>query len=220
MRLLAICRLCPQAWTKMPPPPWEALVIDKPSMLDGLQWKLLGNRFGLPVPDPLPQFCGPLVRSVVPSRKAPSASPNGSLPWKSTPFPNTVIPAPSYAPISDGSCNCSARLPFIVVSQPTGASAGMRSTCGLVVVLNPNQPLPQPGSQEPGKPSSPIPNRQTTRLRQSFRRAPEGCVLASMMLEAAPTPCSRTGFHISNISWYLPGGTMIRSPGLAASIAD
>src|SRR5215469_8923180 len=45
-RLLAICRLCPQAWTKMPPPPWELSVMPNPSMLDGLHMKLLGN--GLP----------------------------------------------------------------------------------------------------------------------------------------------------------------------------
>ena len=51
-------------------------------------------------------------------------------PWKFTPLARTVIPAPSYAPINDGSCNCSARFPFSVVSQPTVASDGMRSTCG------------------------------------------------------------------------------------------
>ena len=31
-----------QPWTKMPPPPWELSVTLKPSMLDGLQVKLLG----------------------------------------------------------------------------------------------------------------------------------------------------------------------------------
>src|SRR5438270_13715811 len=68
-----------------------------------------------------------------------------------------------------------------------------------------------------------------------------------MMLEAAPTPCSRTGFHIINNSLWAasvstqaevgavtpahevppaagadggkPGPTMIKSPGAAASIA-
>src|SRR5437763_1735522 len=35
--------LCPQPWTKMPPPPWELSVMPKPSMLDGLHWKLLGK---------------------------------------------------------------------------------------------------------------------------------------------------------------------------------
>src|SRR5438034_725874 len=39
-----------------------------------------------------------------------------------------------------------------------------------------------------------------------------------MTLEAAPTPCSRTGFHITSISWNWPGGTMIISPGAAASV--
>ena len=42
--------------------------------------------------------------------------------------------APSSAPISDGSCNSSARLPLSVASQPTVASRGNRSTGGLVVV--------------------------------------------------------------------------------------
>ena len=42
-RLLEISRLCAQPWTKMPPPPWELLVTDKPSIRDGLHWKLLGN---------------------------------------------------------------------------------------------------------------------------------------------------------------------------------
>ncbi len=32
---------------------------------------------------------------------------------------STVMPAPSYAPISVGSCSCSARLPLSVASQPT-----------------------------------------------------------------------------------------------------
>src|SRR5499427_9110148 len=161
-RLLATCRLCPQACTKTPPPPWELFVTDKPSTLDGLHWKLLGKRFGLLVlTPPLPQFV--LRSSVVPSGKAPSAvSWKGLAPWKSTPLPSTVIPAPSYAPIRDGSCNCSARLPFSVVSQPTVASEGMRSTCGLFVLARkpvwPAQPLVQESSQEFGEPSSPIPN--------------------------------------------------------------
>ena len=41
-----------------------------------------------------------------------------------------------------------------------------------------------------------------------------------MTLDAAPTPCRRTGFHIKTISVYLPAGRMIMSPGIAASIAD
>ena len=49
---------------------------------------------------------------------------------------------------------------------------------------------------------------------------PAGWVSALMTLEAAPTPCSRTGFHMINSSLWVPGSTMIRSPGAAASIAD
>src|SRR5215472_10017043 len=89
MRLLAISRLCPHAWTKMPPPPWELFAIDNPSIRDGLHWKLLGNGFGLlallelPVPVPPPQSDSTLVRSVVPSGKAPAkVSVKGLAPWK------------------------------------------------------------------------------------------------------------------------------------------
>src|SRR5579864_2712607 len=92
------------------------------------------------------------------------------------------------------------------------------------------------------------PNRQLTSRRQ-VSSLPAGCVFALMTLEAAPTPCSRTGFHISNSSLCaalvvtapvgIPecgfgpvvmqatgpeapeqvGSMMIRSPGCAASIA-
>src|SRR5207253_9721517 len=49
IRLLAICRLCPQPWMWMPPPPWELFVIPSPSMLDGLHIKLQGYGLGLSV---------------------------------------------------------------------------------------------------------------------------------------------------------------------------
>src|SRR5450631_2593436 len=236
MRLFAICRLCPQACTKMPPPPCELSVMPKPSMLDGLHWKLLGNGFG---PAVVPHV--PVVKSVVPTGKPASAS--GGAPWKSTPFDNTVMPAPSSAPINEGSCSSSARLPLTEASQPTVASNGKRSTCGLLAVaLKPTQLDPaQPGSHVAGEPFRSSPNRQLTFARH-VSILPAGCGLASMMLEAAPTPCSRTGFHISNISWWADcewgiatlggavhatgpvvvvqvGSTMIRSPGWAESIA-
>src|SRR3984885_6822058 len=41
IRLLAICRLWFQPCMKMPPPPCELLMMLKPSMLDGLQRKLV-----------------------------------------------------------------------------------------------------------------------------------------------------------------------------------
>src|SRR5690349_4361618 len=134
----------------MPPPPWELFVTDKPSILDGLHWKLLGNRFGLVLPSPLPQSWGTCLRSAVPAGNPAGSAPSvhGSSPSGTrTPLARTVIPAPSYAPRRDGSCSCSARLPFSPASQPTVASSGKRSTCGLEVVgLKPNHPLPQPGS--------------------------------------------------------------------------
>src|SRR5438105_1776601 len=72
----------------------------------------------------------------------------------------------------------------------------------LVAALNPNQPVAHELLHELGDPSKPSPNRQTTCLRQSSTlRA--GWVFALMTLEAAPTPCSRTGFHISSISWWI-----------------
>ena len=59
-RLLAICRLCPQPWTKIPPPPWELFLTDNPSIVDGLHWKLLGYLFESPGPEvqsPVGQEC-------------------------------------------------------------------------------------------------------------------------------------------------------------------
>src|ERR1039457_3196432 len=131
IRLLAICRLCPQACTLMPPPPWELLVIPRPSMLEGLHQKLLGNGLWAPElfgPQPLVASVV-LFSSVVPTGKVSAA--NG-FDGKLTPFDSTVMAAPSSAPIRVGSCNNSARLPFSVASQPTVASSGRRSICGLV----------------------------------------------------------------------------------------
>src|SRR5437588_11334650 len=131
MRLLAICMLCPHPWTKMPPPPWELFVIPRPSMPDGLHWKLLGN--GLCAVAVLaPQLAA--VNRVVPVGKPPKRVESyGFCPWKSTPLDNTVMAAPSRAPISDGSCNISARLPLRLASQPTVASSGNRSTWNCIV---------------------------------------------------------------------------------------
>src|SRR5882672_6726242 len=169
----------------MPPPPWEALVTDKPSMRDGLHQKSLGNAVQFVLLALLD------VRSVVLSGKVSAA--NSVLVFGNlTPFDSTVIPAPSYAPMRVGSCSCSARLPLSVASQPTVASSGRRSTCGLLVVaVKPVNPVPQSAFHEPCSPSGPSPNRQTTRWRQALSSVPAGWVLASMMLEAAPTPCNR-----------------------------
>ena len=49
-------------------------------------------------------------------------------------FESTVIAAPSRAPISEGSCSSSARLPLKLASQPRVDSNGNRSTCGLFKV--------------------------------------------------------------------------------------
>src|SRR5215831_3770021 len=128
----------------MPPPPCELLVTARPSMRDGLHWKLLGNGlvgfwllvrqrgFWSPV-GILSGLVAVPISSVVPAGK-PASSPGVAPLGNRTPLDSTVIPAPSYAPNNDGSCNCSARLPFSVASQPTVASNGKRSTCGFEVV--------------------------------------------------------------------------------------
>src|SRR6266436_2724005 len=98
-------------------------------MLDGLHQKLLGNGFVELVVHVL------AVSSVVPAGKpANRVVSNGSAPWKSTPFDSTVIAAPSNAPISEGSCRSSAKLPLRLASQPTVASSGNRSIWGFVAV--------------------------------------------------------------------------------------
>src|ERR1700693_2561064 len=96
MRLLAISRLWAHAWTKMPPPPWELLVIDKPSIRDGLHWKLLGKRlWAVVVSGPQLFAFVPVVRSAVPAGNVSAANgyePAGNL----THFDLTVITQHSY----------------------------------------------------------------------------------------------------------------------------
>src|SRR5205807_9787869 len=87
----------------------------------------------------------------------------GFAPWKFAPFDNTVIAAPSNAPISEGSCNSSARLPLRPASQPTVASRGNRSTCGLLAAaVKAVQPVPQALLPPAGVPLVASPNRQST----------------------------------------------------------
>src|ERR1700737_2735689 len=112
----------------MPPPPCELLVRPRPSMLDGLHWKLLGY---VPL-----QYVFTLlsVNSTVLAGKPASSVGSKGVDGEYTPFASTVMPAPSRAPISEGSCSCSARLPFRPACQPTVDSNGIRSTCGLLSV--------------------------------------------------------------------------------------
>src|ERR1700731_2226055 len=98
----------------MPPPPCELLVMLRPCMLDGLHWKLLGNGLcAVVVLDPQLLEFVLAVSNVVPTGKLPASrvGAHGSAPWKFTPLDSTVIPAPSSAPISEGSCRSSAMLP-------------------------------------------------------------------------------------------------------------
>src|SRR5713226_7961040 len=74
------------------------------------------------------------MRSVVPVGNPASKVGSYGFEGKFTPFDSTVMPAPSSAPIKDGSCNCSARLPLRLASHPTTASSGNRSTWGLLAV--------------------------------------------------------------------------------------
>src|ERR1700719_2696172 len=223
MRLLAICRLWFQPWAKIPPPPWELSVMPKASMLEGLHAKSLANGLASAVTMPLVTVWQLGLAS--PTRKLPVASlpmssvvPVGNpaskvgsygFEGKFTPFPTTVIPAPSSAPIRLGSCNSSARSPLRLASQPRAASRGNRSTCGLLAVgAKPYQPAPGQLTVVVGSnglaavlgwPLSDRPNKQSTVWRHTSS-LPAGCVFASMMLEAAPTPCSRTGLHIMHDS--------------------
>src|SRR5450631_1057715 len=126
-----------QPCRKMPPPPWELWVMVSASMLDGLHEKLLGNGLTAPVASThVAPFGADTVfcSKVVPVGKPASSVGSYGLEGKFTPLPSTVMPAPSSAPIKDGSCSNSARLPFRLVSQPSTASSGKRSTCGLMGV--------------------------------------------------------------------------------------
>src|SRR5579871_3764940 len=110
--------LCPQPCTKIPPPPCELSWTLSPSMLDGLHMKLLGNGFVRSLQwllDPGTPLCSSVVTGGNPPGSEPSLQ--GSAPWKSTPLDSTVIPAPSKAPISEGSCSNSARLPLRLAVQ-------------------------------------------------------------------------------------------------------
>src|SRR6516165_10419870 len=102
---------------KMPPPPWELSVTLKPSMVDGLQVKLLGYglvwlvivkppkklylpvwQYGLASPVGSASGLGPTpVSSVVTAGNAPASVPSfhGAWPWNSSPLARTVMPAPS-----------------------------------------------------------------------------------------------------------------------------
>src|SRR5207253_4896056 len=109
----------------MPPPPWELLMTDKPSIRDGLQLKLLDS-----APLQFAVLTLLSVRSTLSRGNAAGVAPSvhGYSPsGTNTPFDTTVIPAPSYAPRRVGSCSCSARLPFSPASQPSMASSGKRS---------------------------------------------------------------------------------------------
>src|ERR1700744_264273 len=111
MRLLEIWRLWPQAWTKIPPPPCELLRTFKPSMLDGLHQKLLGNGF-TEVARLAPQPVVVLVLFVSKRDPTGNVSARNGFVGKLTPFESTVIAAPSSAPIRVGSWSNCARLPF------------------------------------------------------------------------------------------------------------
>src|SRR5882762_1345024 len=125
----------------------------------------------------------------------------------SRPLASTVMPAPSYAPISVGSCSSSDRLPFRFEFQPMIGSSGIGSTADWDV------PFTMTGA---------IGALHWYVLVGSYGAPGVGGVAVGsplMMGEAAATPCSRTGFHISSPSLYLPGPTMIMSPGAAVSSA-
>src|SRR5258708_3371700 len=177
------------------------------------------------------EFGTVVCKSVVPAGNPASKVGSYGFEGKFTPFASTVMPAPSSAPIRLGSCNCSARLPLRLASQPIVASSGNRSTCGLLAVgVKELQavPLVLPHVTAPveskglaavvGEPLSDRPNRQTTFSRQ-MSSLPAGWVFALMILEAAPTPCSRTGFHLINNSLWAPGECTLVAEGVVHAAA-
>src|ERR1700751_3055035 len=93
IRLLPIWRLWAQPCTKIPPPPCELSVMPKPSMLDGLHQKLLGNGLFsvLSRQSATEKSVVPAGKSASPPLPNGSADPGGTL----TPFESTVMPAPS-----------------------------------------------------------------------------------------------------------------------------
>src|ERR1035441_10561206 len=156
-------------------------------------------------PGPAPGLLTTPLSSVVPTGKSASVVLNGFAPLKSTPFARTVIPAPSKAPMSEGSCKSSPRLPFSVASQPMVPSRGNRSTCGelgtarkvagVVVQLASGQLYVPDGSYgcDPleavyGQPCSVKPTRQLMCRRQGSSSVPAGWALALTMAEALSTP--------------------------------
>src|SRR5436309_15658624 len=113
----------------MPPPPWELLMTDKPSIRDGLQLKLLDS-----APLQFAVLTLLSLRSTLSRGNAAGVAPavhGYSRSRTNTPFDTTVIPAPSYGPRRVGSWSCSARLSSSPASQPSMPSSGTRSTCRL-----------------------------------------------------------------------------------------
>src|ERR1700731_5497384 len=102
-------------------------------------------------------------------------------------------------------------LPLRLGSHPAMGSRGSGSTCGtdrpalVPVVATKAQEFAPLGSNGLLGPMLPPfrerPNKQSTLWRQ-VSILPEGWVLALTLTEAAPTPCRRTGFHITSISLY------------------
>src|SRR5260370_267364 len=124
-------------------------------------------------------------------------------PHTSTSFrllPRTVIAAPSYAPISVGSTSSSARLPLRLKSQPETGSSGIPSTLRCIAAGQEYVPLGSYGLlAEIPPPFNASPKRQPTCLRHGSI-LPDGWVFALTVTDVAPTPCSRTGFHMTSIS--------------------
>src|SRR5207245_9008406 len=100
-------------------PPCELLAKLMPSIAAGLQLKLLTKRQS--------------VESFTGTQPALLIALQFAVFGFSNPFPSTVIPAPSYAPISVGSCSSSAMFPFRLASQPMVGSSGSASTWPCIV---------------------------------------------------------------------------------------
>jgi len=225
--------------------PCELSVIPKPSMLDGLHQKLLGNGFlAVLVFDPQVLAVSNVVPTGKPARRAGS---QGLAPWKFATFRQHRNCCPSNAPMSEGSCNNSAMFPLSPASHPTVASRGNRSDLRIIGSGVEGGPA-VPASRTPpvGRTVGCQPE-QTIDLHAPRVKLARGVGIRVEDAGGSSDTCSRTGFHISNSSLWgsgrcdargsravtpaqvVPAGAialganvgsmMIKSPGAALSIA-
>jgi len=101
--------------------------------------------------------------------------------------------------MSEGSLQQLGHVPVEPASHPQWLPEVTVDLRIMAVALKAVQPFPQAGLHPLGVPL--VPARTDIDL-SATGQAARGWVFRVRMLEAAPTPCSRTGFHISNSSLW------------------